>query len=96
MLEEDEADARLQALYRSVSREMPSAAVDMAILGAAQNKIRRDRAAPFFAIAAGLLVAVLVVRDINLPTPGAAPEETRDYLMALHTPVSGDPAESGR
>lgn len=99
MLEDDheEADTRLQALYRSVSRETPTAAMDMAILGAAQTKLRRDRAAPFIAIAAALLVAVLVVRDMTLPTPGAAPQETRDYLLALHTPASAAAtAESAR
>lgn len=81
--------ARLQALYRSAAHETPSLAMDNAILGAAAAKVRRDRAVPFLALAAGLLVAVLIVRDMNLPTPGAAPDTTRDYLLALHTPAGG-------
>jgi hypothetical protein len=95
MVDDDEADTRLRALYRSIARETPSPSMDMAILGAARARLRRERAAPFLAIAAALLVAVLVVRDMSLPTPGAAPQETRDYLLALHTPESAS-AETAR
>ena len=89
----DEMDdlARLQALYRASAHEAPRTAVDDAILGAAANKVRRDKAVPFLALAAGLVVAVLIGRDLNqngAPTPGAAPEVARDYLLALHTPPS--------
>lgn len=96
-MDERDDDIRLQALYRSAAHEAPSAAMDSAILGAAAAKLRRDRAAPILAIAAGLLVAVLIVRGMALPTPGAAPQETRSYLLALHTPpvdAAGAPAEA--
>ncbi len=85
-MDERDDDIRLQALYRSAAREAPSAAMDSAILGAAAAKVRRDRVTPILAIAAGLVVAVLIVRGMALPTPGAAPQETRSYLLALHTP----------
>lgn len=91
-MDEDDDIIRLQALYRSAAHETPSVAMDNAILGAAANKVRRDRVVPYMALAAGLLVAVLIARDINMPTPGAAPDQTRDYLLALHTPAAGDTA----
>lgn len=90
-MHERDDDHRLQALYRTAAREAPTAEMDSAILGAAAAKVRRDRAAPFLAIAAGLLVAVLLVRGFALPTPGAAPDETRNYLLALHTPSADAP-----
>ncbi len=94
-MDERDDDIRLQALYRSAAHEAPSAAMDSAILGAAAAKVRRDRAAPILAIAAGLLVAVLIVRGMTLPTPGAAPQETRSYLLALHTPPVDDATAPG-
>jgi hypothetical protein len=92
-MDDEEDIVRLQALYRSVAHETPSAAMDKAILGAAARKVSRDRATPFLALAAGLLVAVLIVRDLGPPTPGAAPQETRNFLLALHTPASGSGPE---
>lgn len=93
-MDERDDDIRLRALYRSAAQEAPSAAMNSAILGAAAARVRRDRAAPVLAIAAGLLVAVLIVRGMALPTPGAAPRETRDYLLALHTPPAVATAEA--
>jgi len=95
-MDERDDDIRLQALYRSAAHEAPSAAMDSVILGAAAAKVRRDRAAPILAIAAGLVVAVLIVRGMALPTPGAAPQETRSYLLALHTPPVDEVAPETR
>jgi hypothetical protein len=32
---------------------------------------------------------------MTLPTPGAAPQETRSYLLALHTPPVDDATAPG-
>jgi hypothetical protein len=91
-MDEMEDLSRLQALYRTAARETPSAAMDSAVLGAAAARVRRDRAVPMLAMAAGLLAAVLVVREATVaPTPGAAPETTRNYLLAMQSPPA-DPA----
>ena len=84
MAEDD--DTGLEALYRSAARETPSAAMDNAVMGAAQGQLRRRMAAPFVALAAALVVAVLVVQGWSRPLPGAAPDATRAYLMQLQTP----------
>lgn len=81
----------LDALYRDAARETPSAATDAVVLGAARAHLNRRRLIPFAALAAGLVVAVLAVRAWAPPTPGAAPDETRAYLMQLETA----PAEAG-
>lgn len=84
MAEED--DTGLEALYRSVARETPSVAQDDAVMGQAKAHLRRRMAAPFVALAAALVVAVLVVQGWSRPMPGAAPDATRAYLMQLQTP----------
>jgi len=89
MTETDDTD--LEALYRASARETPSAAMDARVLGAAQSHLRRRRLVPFVALAASLVVAVLLVRAWAPPTPGAAPDETRAYLMQLDT-APADPA----
>ena len=82
---DDGRDDALAALYRSAARETPSAAMDAAVLGVAQAHVNRRRLAPFVALAAGLVVAILAVRAWAPPTPGAAPDDTRAYLMQLET-----------
>lgn len=84
-------DDGLDALYRSAARETPGPAADAAVMAAAQAHLDRRRIAPFVALAAGMVIAVLAVRAWAPPTPGAAPDETRAYLMELDT----QPAVSG-
>lgn len=83
---ETEDDAGLEALYRSAARETPSVSADDAVLRTASSHLRRRMAAPFVALAAALVVAVLVVQGWSRPLPGAAPDATRAYLMQLETP----------
>lgn len=84
-------DMALEALYRSAARETPSVSADAAVMSTARAHLNRRRIAPFVALAAGLVVAVLAVRAWAPPTPGAAPDATRAYLMQLETA----PAEAG-
>lgn len=84
-------DDQLEALYRAHAVEAPSASADAAVMAKARAHLSRRRIAPFVALAAGLVIAVLAVRAWAPPTPGAAPEETRAYLMQLETA----PAEAG-
>lgn len=93
----DNDDSQLEALYRSAARETPTAAMDAAVLGAAQTHLRRRRLTPFVALAACLVVAVLIVRGWPQPTPGAAPDDTRAYLMQLDVQPVADPGpQAGR
>lgn len=84
-------DDELLDLYRATARETPDASADAAVMATARNHLARRRLAPFVALAAGLVIAVLAVRAWAPPTPGAAPAETRAYLMQLETA----PGEAG-
>jgi hypothetical protein len=90
----DNDDTGLEALYRSAARETPHAAMDDAVMRGASAHLRRRRAAPFVALAAALLVAVLVAQGWSRPLPGAAPDATRAYLLQLKTPQTAHGQDS--
>jgi hypothetical protein len=96
----DELDPRLQALYRQMPKEEPSAAVDKVILDAAGRPVPRGQAwlLSFGAAASVVLVSSLVIylqtrspealREAVTPTVAASPSPPAAPVVAVVPPVA--------
>jgi len=93
----DGVDPGLAALYRAAAVETPRAETDMAVLNGAAAELRRRRYAPWMALVASLLLAVLLVPALSQRrAPPVDPAAVDQYLMQVQTPLApaADPVEA--